>query len=200
MPVWPGAPAPLGVTYDGGGVNVAAFSSSAEMVEVCLFDEDGTETRVRLPERSGDVWHGYLPEVLPGTCYGLRVSGPFDAGRGLQPTRQAAARPLRPRIEGDIQWDEAVFGYRFDDDGPDFMSDEDSAPFVPALRGRRRGLQLGGRSPAAHPLARPRHLRGARQRSDALSPGHRPSSAAARTSASATRCSSATCKSSASPH
>ena len=131
MPVWPGAPAPLGVTYDGGGVNVAVFSSSAEMVEVCLFDDDGIETRLRLPERSGDVWHGYLPEVLPGTRYGLRVSGPFDAGRGLRANpNKLLLDPYARAIEGDIQWDEAVFGYRFDD-GPDFMSNHDSAPFVP---------------------------------------------------------------------
>ena len=131
MPVWPGAPAPLGVTYDGGGVNVAVFSSSAEMVEVCLFDDDGIETRLRLPERSGDVWHGYLPEVLPGTRYGLRVSGPFDPARGLRANpNKLLLDPYARAIEGDIQWDEAVFGYRFDD-GPDFMSNHDSAPFVP---------------------------------------------------------------------
>ena len=96
MPVWPGAPAPLGVTYDGGGVNVAVFSSSAEMVEVCLFDDDGIETRMRLPERSGDVWHGYLPEVLPGTRYGLRVSGPSTPGEASGPTRTSCCSTRTP--------------------------------------------------------------------------------------------------------
>ena len=49
--VWPGNPYPLGATYDGGGTNFAVFSEVAERVELCLFDDDGTETRVDLPER-----------------------------------------------------------------------------------------------------------------------------------------------------
>ena len=36
--VWPGAPYPLGATYDGAGTNFALFSEVAERVELCLFD------------------------------------------------------------------------------------------------------------------------------------------------------------------
>ena len=70
--VWPGTAYPLGATYDGAGVNFALFSEVAEKVELCLFDEDGTETRYRLPEFDAGVWHAYLPAIQPGQCYGDR--------------------------------------------------------------------------------------------------------------------------------
>ena len=82
MRVWPGSSLPLGVLFDGVGSNVAVFSDVAEAVELCLFDEDGTETRVELPERSGSVWHAYLPDLVANTKYGFRVHGPWDPGNG----------------------------------------------------------------------------------------------------------------------
>src|SRR4051812_381016 len=88
--VWPGNPHPLGATFDGHGVNVALASSSAEMVELCLFDGGGQETRrVRLPERTADVFHGYFPELGPGQIYGFRVHGPYDPayGRRFNPNK-----------------------------------------------------------------------------------------------------------------
>ena len=38
----------------------------AERVELCLFDDDGKETRVDLPEREALVWHGYVPRMSAG--------------------------------------------------------------------------------------------------------------------------------------
>src|SRR5690606_24847321 len=61
MEVWPGTAYPLGATYDGTGTNFAVFSEVADRVELCLFDEEGTETRADLPEVDGFVWHGYVP-------------------------------------------------------------------------------------------------------------------------------------------
>jgi pullulanase/glycogen debranching enzyme len=57
-----GTPEPLGVTFDGSGVNVAVFSVHATVIEFFFFDVTGaTETvRVRLPERTGDVFHGHV--------------------------------------------------------------------------------------------------------------------------------------------
>ena len=73
---------PLGATYDGSGTNFAVFSEVAERVELCLFDADGTETRVTLPEVDGFVWHGFVPNVEPGQRYGYRVHGPYDPNAG----------------------------------------------------------------------------------------------------------------------
>ena len=50
MEVWPGSAYPLGATYNGTGTNFALFSERAEKVELCLFDEDGEETRIELDE------------------------------------------------------------------------------------------------------------------------------------------------------
>jgi isoamylase len=79
---WPGRPFPLGPTWDGRGTNFSLFSENAERVELCLFDEDGRETRLDLPERTAFNWHGYLPDVGPGQRYGYRVHGAWAPERG----------------------------------------------------------------------------------------------------------------------
>ena len=68
--VWPGSPYPLGASWDGNGVNFALFSAHAQQVELCLFDAHGLREleRVVLPEYTDEVWHGYLPDVRPGSC------------------------------------------------------------------------------------------------------------------------------------
>jgi isoamylase len=127
--VWPGNPYPLGATYDGGGTNFALFSEIAERVELCLFDDDGTESRIELPEREALVWHGYLPRVVPGQRYGYRVHGPFDPGRGLRCNpNKLLLDPYAKAIEGHNEWDEALFSYRFAE--PQAYNDADSAPFA----------------------------------------------------------------------
>ncbi|POP43263.1 glycogen debranching enzyme [Superficieibacter electus] len=77
-----GQPAPLGARFDGKGVNFTLFSAHAERVELCVFDEAGFEQRFDLPARSGDIWHGYLPQAKPGLRYGYRVHGPWEPAQG----------------------------------------------------------------------------------------------------------------------
>jgi isoamylase len=128
---WPGQPYPLGATYDGSGTNFSIFSETAERVDLCLFDEDGTETCVTLPEVTGFVWHGYLPSVGPGQRYGYRVHGPYDPPRGLRcnPSK-LLIDPYAKSVVGELDWGQPVFGYTFGDpDGP--PNTEDSAPHVP---------------------------------------------------------------------
>ncbi len=128
--VWPGGSYPLGATYDGVGTNFALFSEVAERVELCLFDEDGTETRVPLHEVDGFVWHGYLPGIGPGQRYGYRVHGPYDPGRGQRCNpAKLLLDPYAKAIEGSVRWDQAVFAYPFGQ--PDERNDTDSASYVP---------------------------------------------------------------------
>ncbi len=131
MKVWPGFSYPLGAVYDGSGTNFSLFSEIAERVELCLFDEEGNETHIDLPEVTGYCWHGYLPTVEPGQRYGYRVHGPWDPANGhrCNPAK-LLLDPYAKAVDGQVQWDEAVFPYRFDD-GPDARSDSDSAPFMP---------------------------------------------------------------------
>jgi isoamylase len=126
---WPGTPYPLGATYDGTGTNFALFSEVAERVELCLFDDEGTETTIPLKERDAFVWHGYLPNVGPGQRYGYRVHGPYEpaAGHRCNPTK-LLLDPYAKAIDGEIDWDGACFSYRFDDKS---FNNDDSAPHMP---------------------------------------------------------------------
>ncbi|HSP36499.1 MAG TPA: glycogen debranching protein GlgX [Frankiaceae bacterium] len=128
---WPGLPEPLGVSWDGSGVNVAVWSHSATAMELCLFDENCRETRVPLQERTGPVWHGYVPGIAPGQRYGLRADGPYRPSDG---TRHNPAKllvdPYARWVEGELTLDPAVFAYAGDPLGSR-RDDRDSAPFVP---------------------------------------------------------------------
>lgn len=78
--VSPGQAYPLGAHWDGRGVNFSLYSQHAEAVELCLFDsvDDEQEAqRIPLRERSGFVWHGYLPNIKPGQLYAYRVHGAY---------------------------------------------------------------------------------------------------------------------------
>jgi isoamylase len=133
MEIWPGEPYPLGASFDGTGTNFSIFSEVAERVELCLFDEDGTETRMDLPEQTALCWHGYVPNVRPGQRYGFRVHGPYDPKRGL---RCNAAKllldPYAKAIEGNVRWNRAIFPYPLGDPDLDQAPDHtDSGPFMP---------------------------------------------------------------------
>jgi glycogen operon protein len=125
-----GLPFPLGATPTSDGLNVAVSSEIAEAVEVCLFDADGAEARVELPERTAHVWHGLLPGVGPGQRYGLRAHGPWDPAAGL---RCNAAKllidPHATAVDGEVRWGPEVFGHQLDD--PDVISTLDSAAAMP---------------------------------------------------------------------
>jgi glycogen operon protein len=131
MEIWPGQPYPLGATFDGVGTNFSLFSEVAERVELCLFDEHGTQTVVDLPETSALCWHGYLPSIRPGQRYGYRVHGPWSPDNGLwcNPSK-LLLDPYAKAIDGGWDWNEAVFPYHFDRP-EDSRNDLDSAPYVP---------------------------------------------------------------------
>jgi isoamylase len=74
------APPLLGAHHDGRGASFSVFSSVAEAVDVCLFDDAGGETRWSLGQGDGFVWQGYVPGVQPDQRYGFRVHGPWDSG------------------------------------------------------------------------------------------------------------------------
>jgi isoamylase len=133
----PGAPAPLGVTPDDGGVNVAIFSEHATSVTVDLFAEPGDAVptdRLTLPGRTGDVWHGYLPGVRPGQLYGLRADGPYAPGEGhrFNPNK-LLLDPHARAITGDVpSAHDILCAYRPGDPAEDVsFDDRDSAGVMP---------------------------------------------------------------------
>ena len=125
MYTWPGKPYPLGATFDGSGVNFAIFSEIADSIELCLIDDEGAETRARLTEVDGHVWHVYLPSVQPGQRYGYRVHGPFEpsAGHRCNPAK-LLLDPYAKAIDGQIDGDSSLYSYRWDDN--DAFNDADS--------------------------------------------------------------------------
>ena len=125
MEIWPGTAYPLGATFDGAGTNFAVFSEVATAIDLCLIDSDGTELRVPLTEVDGFVWHGYLPRVGPGQRYGYRVHGPYEPQHGhrCNPAK-LLLDPYAKAIEGQIDGDESLFSYPFDD--PTAFNDDDS--------------------------------------------------------------------------
>ncbi len=131
MKIWPGNPYPLGATYDGAGTNFSLFSEVATRVELCLFDENGKQSCVDLPEMTGFIWHGYLLNVAPGQRYGFRVHGPWDPGGGhrCNPSK-LLLDPYGKAVEGDMKWNEAIFPY-YRNQGEDSKNEIDSAPFMP---------------------------------------------------------------------
>jgi isoamylase len=129
-PVWPGHAYPLGATFDGSGTNFALFAENAERVELCLFDDEGFETRLRLSESTAFVHHGYVPGIRPGHRYGYRIHGEWNPRKGnsFNPSK-LLIDPYARAIEGEVLWSDAVFGYQRH--YPDRMNDRDSALFMP---------------------------------------------------------------------
>jgi glycogen operon protein len=124
--IWPGRPYPLGATYDGSGTNFALFSELADRVELCLFDDAGTEHRVELSEVDGFIWHAFLPAVGPGQRYAYRVHGRHAPAVGARCNpAKLLLDPYAKAVEGAVDWDESLFGYRFAD--PWVRNDDDSA-------------------------------------------------------------------------
>jgi isoamylase len=122
--------APLGAHHDGSGASFALFSSVAEAVELCLFDDSEQETRYSLKQGDGFVWQGYLRGVAPGQRYGFRVHGPWDPAAGVRCNpAKLLLDPYGRAVAGEVHWDPAVYGHAAD--GPDQADGTDSAPFVP---------------------------------------------------------------------
>ncbi|MFF9488514.1 glycogen debranching protein GlgX [Streptomyces sp. NPDC014676] len=146
VPVRPGRPTPLGARFRVGpdgvaGTNFALWAGGAEGVELCLFDERGRESRARLTELTHEIWHGFVPGVLPGQRYGYRVHGRWDPWTGarwnpakllLDPYARAVDgakgndySSLPPEVYGHVRdWPEQHVADTVRDD-------RDSAPYVP---------------------------------------------------------------------
>ncbi|MBV8837599.1 MAG: glycogen debranching protein GlgX, partial [Alphaproteobacteria bacterium] len=127
-----GAPYPLGATGDGLGTNFAVFSANAERVDLCLFDPSGKRqiARFTLPERTDEVWHGYLPNAHVGLLYGYRAYGPYEPQRGYRfNPNKLLLDPYARRIAGELKWSDALFGHRVNSPRADLSFDRrDSAP------------------------------------------------------------------------
>lgn len=125
--VWPGKAYPLGATFDGNGTNFALFSEVATAVDLCLFDDSGSETRIRLTEQDAGIWHCFLPGIVPGQRYGYRVHGPWDPAQGLRcDPSKLLMDPYGKSFAGEFDGHPSLFSY--DLNNPEERNQEDSAP------------------------------------------------------------------------
>ena len=154
----PDRPAP-GVRPVDGGVTVAVPAASASAVWLCLFDDDGSakgaERRVSLPAAGEGWWGGFVPDVRPGTRYGLRADGPWDpaAGHRHNPAK-LLLDPWGRAVEGRVSYEPAVYGHAVDESGEGDVtvrSELDSAPFVPRNVVLDTTFDWGDDAPPAHP-------------------------------------------------
>lgn len=148
---------PLGATFDGEGVNFAVFSQHATRVTLCLFSADGkTEThRLDLPERDGDVWHGYVPGLRPGQQYGLRADGPYAPAEGHRFNHhKLLIDPYAKRLTRHPVWHDSLMGYTVGAAEADLSFDKrDSARYMPRCVVEDPAFSWGPEKPPRHDIA-----------------------------------------------
>ena len=159
-----GSPEPLGLTLDRTGANVAVYSAHAEAIELCLFDADGEAEieRLRLPARTGPVFHGHFEGIAAGQRYAFRAYGPYapKEGHRFNPAK-LLADPHALMLDRPFAFSPVLLDYQLDAPAGDLLPEgTDSAPFMPKAIAaapapapkRRRARKV---------LGRYRHLRAA---------------------------------------
>jgi glycogen operon protein len=137
-PLRPGDSYPLGATWleDEDGVNFVLFSENASAVDLLLYrspkDTYPSET-ISVRQRTGDLWHVFVPGIRPKQLYAYRVDGPYKPEEGLRFNRnKVLIDPYAKAIAGSVVWDDSLFGYRIGDPGGDLSFDDRfSGAFVP---------------------------------------------------------------------
>ncbi len=80
--------ADLGVRLSDDGGELRVWSASATAMDLCLFDDkDASWIRATIPlvKGEGDVWSASSPQLVPGTRYSIRATGPTTAGHAFDP-------------------------------------------------------------------------------------------------------------------
>src|SRR5882757_1738216 len=129
----PGSPYPLGATVTSKGTNFAIFSEGATRVDLCFFDESGTQTDcVTLRERTAYVWHGLIRDIGPGQLYGYRVEGPWEPEKGHRfNASKLLLDPYAKAISGQVDWKQPIFPYDRESGDDLKICTKDSAAGVP---------------------------------------------------------------------
>ncbi len=175
-----GSAAPLGAHWDGLGVNFAVFSANAERIDLCLFHPKGRKelARFALPERTNEIFHGYLPEAPVGLLYGYRAFGVYDPARGHRfNPHKLLLDPYARRLSGPLRWTDALFGYRATARGDMAPDRRDSCPAMPKGVVIDDGFNWGNDRAPATPWSRTviyeTHVKGISNRRSDLLPTQR---------------------------
>jgi len=176
-----GKPSPLGSDVQKDGVNFALFSAHATSVTLCLFSPDGkTETnRIILPEKTGDIWHGFVTGLKVGQLYGYRVDGPYEPSQGHRfNANKLLIDPYAKDLFGEFIQHEALYG--FDPNSPDWdlsFDTRDSAPYMPKCVAGPLTLKWDKierpNTPLADTIIYEAHIKGLTKRHPNVAPTHR---------------------------
>jgi isoamylase len=131
--ILPGKAHPQGVTWDGTGANFSIYSEGATGVDLCLFDESGSETRLVVPIRecTGHVWHCYVPGIKLGQLYGYRVHGPYDPEAGQRfNASKLLIDPYAKALSKGVGWNAPVFGYTPGNPDEDLVPNSDDDAYA----------------------------------------------------------------------
>ncbi len=170
MDVWPGTPFPLGATWDGEGTNFSLFSENAERVELCLFDDDGDETRVEL-HRAHRAQLALLP---PGRRARASATATASTGR-TSPRRGHRFNPAKllidpyaKAIDGPVDCGRRERRSRTCPSGARTPTSSSTTRTTPtrsrSASSSTRAFDWEDDRPPATPVERDGHLRGARRR------------------------------------
>jgi isoamylase len=134
-------PPPLGLTRTDEGPELAVLARHATSVTVEILDAQGLpRTTVPLTRTAHGIWWDLVPQLTPGTRYGLRVDGPWAPAQGHRHNpAKLLLDPYANAVEGELRWVPEVYGHRVDGHrgaghllgDPGARDERDSAPYVP---------------------------------------------------------------------
>jgi isoamylase len=168
----------MGVEVTGTGCQYAVcVGEGATTADICLFDDEGRATTSwRLKEGEGGLRYGHIPDMAPGSRYGLRIDGEWNPAKKRFFNRSnLLLDPYARAIDGSLTLaplspDRQQHPAReiIDKHGNLTRNNEDSAPFVPrcvVVEGSPSSFDWEGDSPPGTPLNKTIlyevHLRGA---------------------------------------
>ena len=137
-----GKASPLGASLVEGGVNFSLFSRHAGAVSLLLFegaDPSGKNRESKYQElgcqelgcqelaldpwknKTGDIWHCFIPGLKAGACYLYRVDGPYEPEKGLRfNANKLLLDPYAKALTDLSSWDtRACAGYDINDPSND---------------------------------------------------------------------------------
>ncbi len=157
---------PLGTKVDNNGCNFALFSAHASKVELCIYDAAGIDEiqRIVLPEYTNDVWHGYVPKLKAGMCYGYRVYGPYEPHEGHRfNPHKLLIDPYAKQLTESVPWTEAHLGFDQQHIDQDLVMDTtDNSALVPkaVIIDDQSVMQKSSRTPATEHVIYELHVKG----------------------------------------
>jgi glycogen operon protein len=153
--ILPGKPYPQGATWDGTGANFSIYSEGATGVDLCLFDEAGSNIRLTVPIRecTGNIWHCYIPGVKLGQLYGYRMHGEYKPETGHRFNEsKLLIDPYAKALHGNVDWNAPVFSYTPGPEEDLATNSDDDAHGVPKCVVTSDMFDWENDRPPLHPL------------------------------------------------